>query len=113
LAQLEHEVPSTISSVENFQYSIRQILSILDGLADDNLLNYRSMTDHKTIMTMKFLAKLEAVIQQVRPELQPFVTVKMLQLTMSEGFSSVSPVGFAYFSGLISKMGDLHSGKQY
>jgi hypothetical protein len=27
------------------------------------------------------------VIQQVQPELQPFITVKMLQLTMSEGFS--------------------------
>ncbi|KAL3787950.1 hypothetical protein ACHAWO_001099 [Cyclotella atomus] len=99
LAQLEHEVPSTISSVENFQYSIRQILSILDGLADDNLLNYRSMTDHKTIMTMKFFDKPEMVIQQVQPELQPFITA--------------SPIGFAYFSVLISKMGDLNSGRRF
>jgi hypothetical protein len=112
LAQLGHKVPSTISSDKNSQYSIRQTLKILDDIADDGILNYRSMTDHKTIMAMKFMAKLEATIQQVRPELQPFITVKMLQLTVSEGLSSVSPIGFAYFSGMISRMGDLNNGKK-
>lgn len=85
---------------------------MLNGLADDDILNYRPMTDDKTIMSMKFLAKLENVVQLVRPDLQPTITVKMLSLTISHGMSPVSPIAFAYFSGLVSRMGYLEKGRR-
>ena len=92
LRQLGHEVPSTITD-ENSRFNIAKTLEKFEGIADDDILNYRLMTDRKSIMAMKFLAKLENTVQQVRPDLQPFITVEMMKLTLSHGMSPMSPIG--------------------
>lgn len=92
LRELGHEVPNTITD-ENSYFNIAKTLELFEGIADDDLLDYRVMTDRKSIMAMKFLAKLENTAQQVRPELQPFITVEMMKLTISRGMSPMSPIG--------------------
>jgi predicted ATPase len=112
LGQLGINVPNTVAE-QNSRYSIEQILVVLKDVSDDDIINYRWMSDTKTIMMMKFLAKLEATIIQVRPEVQPFITVNMLWLTISHGLCSVSPIAFAYFASLVARIGDLANARRF
>lgn len=68
LSDLGEPLPRTISRDDAVK-DINQTLLLLDGLADEDLFNYRKMTDQKKLMTMRFLAKLENACQEVNPAL--------------------------------------------
>jgi hypothetical protein len=92
---------------------INQTQSMLDGIAQETLLSYHVLSDYKKIMVLKFLAKLESSIQQVNPALLPFVTIKIVEITMEHGLSPMSAIGFAYFGGMIAELGDIRCGYRY
>jgi predicted ATPase len=71
------------------------------------------MTDYKKVTAMKFLAKLENSIQQVKPALQPLVTTQMIKLTIGHGLSPMSAIGFAYFGGMVAELGDIRGGYRF
>lgn len=112
LSELGEGLPRTISRDDAVK-KISETLLILEGIADEDLLNYRRCTSRKKLMAMKFLAKLENACQEVNPALQPIVTLKMIKLTISHGMSPVSPIAFAYFGGLVANLGNVRGGHRF
>ncbi|KAL3794413.1 hypothetical protein HJC23_012950 [Cyclotella cryptica] len=112
LSRLGEDMPSNLTKetlgqhIENTQLMIR-------GLSESDLLNYRLMTDTTKLISMKFLAKMLGLALMVNPNFHAFVTLKMLQLTISHGLSPVSPIAFCYFGALLAKLGDLRVGYRF
>ncbi|KAL3799122.1 hypothetical protein HJC23_002250 [Cyclotella cryptica] len=112
LSELGEGLPRTISRDDAVK-KINETLLILEGIADEDLLNYRRCTTRNKLMAMQFLAKLENACQEVNPALQPIVTLKMIKLTISHGMSPVSPIAFAYFGGLVANLGNIRGGHRF
>ena len=49
----------------------------------------------------------------IKPDVQPVMTMKMIQLTIAQGISSLSPVAFVYFGNLLASQGDISEGCRY
>ena len=85
LSQLgEHNFSSLLSHSELGQ-QIQYTQSLIRGLSEEDILNYRPMTDTSKQLAMKFLAKLLYISLWIKPRLQPFLTLKMVQLTVTHG----------------------------
>ena len=112
LRQLNIDIPDSASQ-ESTMRLIFQTKSSLSEIADETILSYHSMSDFRKVMAMKFLAELGNALQQVNPDLQPFVTITMVQLTIEHGLSPMSSVGFAYFGGMVGALGDIRGGYRY
>lgn len=110
--QLGIYIPRSISREDTLDL-IAQTQSMLNTISEETLLNYHVVTDFKKVMAMKFLAKLETSVLQVNPSLLPYVTIKMVELTIDHGLSPMSAIGFAYFGGVIAELGDVRGGYRY
>lgn len=84
LSSLGEEIPKTLSH-ERLTEHIEQTQSMIRGISEEDLLSYKMMNDRKKEMTMKVLSKMEMIILFVNPNLQPFVTLRMVQITISHG----------------------------
>jgi predicted ATPase len=84
LSQLGEDIPIKPSDEALDQY-IQQTQSLIRGISENDILNFRPMTDRKKLVSMKFLAQLEIITLMVKPDLHPFVTLKMVQLTILYG----------------------------
>eukprot|EP00804_Cyclotella_cryptica_P021186 CCRYP_001485-RA/>CCRYP_001485-RA protein AED:0.02 eAED:0.02 QI:1/1/1/1/1/1/2/1352/1114 len=112
LRQLNIDIPGCISQ-ENTTRLIFQTKSQLDDISDETILNYQTMSDFKKVMAMKFLAELGSPLQQVNPDLQPYVTITMVRLTIEHGLSPTSSVGFAYFGEMVGVFGDFRAAYRF
>ncbi|KAL7475442.1 hypothetical protein ACHAW6_001352 [Cyclotella cf. meneghiniana] len=112
LSQLGVNIPCSFSEEDALRLIV-QTKSMLNDIPDEILLNYRLMTDYRKVTAMKFLAKLENSIQQVKPALQPLVTTEIIKLTISHGLSPMSAIGFAYFGGMVAELGDIRGGYRF
>eukprot|EP00984_Skeletonema_dohrnii_P011063 scaffold4391_cov106-Skeletonema_dohrnii-CCMP3373.AAC.3 len=92
---------------------IQETMTLLSNRTDDDILNTRQMTDPTMIVAMKFLTKLESSMSQTTPRSVPFVTQQIIELSLSKGMSPMSPIGFVYLGGFMSKRGDIISGYRY
>ena len=111
LSQLGIELPE--SSESDFKTNIERTKVLLRGFTDQDLIDYKIMTDPSKIMAMKFLARLELSIQYIKPASAPGVTLKMIQLSIDHGMSPVSPIGFTYFGQHVATCGDIEQGCRY
>jgi len=93
--------------------SVQETKMLLSTLSDEEILNTRQMTDPTMIIAMKFLAKLEIGMSQTKPGSVPFVTQKIIELSLANGMSPMSPVGFVYFGSYLAKAGDISEGYHY
>eukprot|EP00804_Cyclotella_cryptica_P024001 CCRYP_020052-RC/>CCRYP_020052-RC protein AED:0.10 eAED:0.10 QI:2066/1/1/1/1/0.5/4/344/538 len=112
LSELGVAIPKSSSREETMKLILRT-QSMLNGITDETLLCYHILSDYKKVMAIKFLAKLETSINQTNPALQPFITIKIIQLTIEHGMSPMSAIGFAYFGGMIAELGDIRGGCRY
>ena len=110
LAKLNVDIPISSSDEETLQL-ISRTQSMLQEISDETILSYKSS---EKVMVMKFLAKLESSLQQVKSSMQPLVTIKMVQYTVEHGITAASAIGFAYFGGVVAKsLGDLRGGHRF
>jgi predicted ATPase len=84
VSNLGVDIPSNPSQ-ELIQQNIQYTQSMLAVLSENEILNYRMMTNTRTIAVMKFLARLQAIVFFVKPALQSIMILKMVQITISEG----------------------------
>jgi predicted ATPase len=92
---------------------VQETKDLLSAHTDDEILNTRRMTDPTMIMAMKFLGKLELGMTQMMPKTVPYVTQRIIQLSLSHGMSPVSPIGFVHLGSYIAKLGDISGGYHY
>ena len=84
LSRLGEGIPSTISHDALVQYT-HQTQSMIRGITENDFLGYKLMTDSNKLTAMKFLAKTESITPMVKPDLHHYVTMKMVQLTITHG----------------------------
>jgi predicted ATPase len=84
LSRLGEDIPCDPSKETLNQY-IQQTQSLIGGVSENELLNYKLMRDNNKLEAMKFLAKMQHITAMAKPTLHPFVTLKMVQLTILHG----------------------------
>jgi predicted ATPase len=92
---------------------VEETKALLLAYTDDEILNTRRMTDPTMIMAMKFIGKLVTGMTQIMPETAPFVTQRIIQLSLAHGMSPVSPIGFVHLGSYMAKLGDISGGYNY
>eukprot|EP00804_Cyclotella_cryptica_P027949 CCRYP_003834-RA/>CCRYP_003834-RA protein AED:0.03 eAED:0.03 QI:51/1/1/1/0.66/0.5/4/541/1215 len=112
LSRLGEDIPINPSQ-DALDEQIQQTQSLIRGISESDILNYKLMTDNIKLEAMKFLAHLESITVMIKPSVHPFVTLKMVQLTMLYGLSPVSPIGFVYFGSLLANRGSIRLGHRF
>ena len=102
-----------VQGTNNVDICLRDAKDLLSGYADDGILNSEQMTDRTLIMAMKFLGKLEVAMTQIMPKSVPYVSFKIIQLSLKHGLNPVSPIGFAFLGSCIAMHGNIIDGYHY
>jgi predicted ATPase len=92
---------------------VQETKDLLSAYTDDEILNTRRMTDPTMIAAMRFLGRLETGMTQIMPRAVPYVTQRIIQLSLDHGMSPVSPIGFVHFGSYMAKLGDISGGYNY
>jgi len=103
---------SESTSQDDILEQLSQTKAMLDEVSDNTILSKQTLSEYKSLMAMSFLARLIFSVQIVKPSVLPLVTIQMISLTM-DGLSPMSAVGFAYFSAMVSGLGDFHEGYRF
>jgi hypothetical protein len=111
LSQLGIELP--VLSEAEITTCVEQTKLLLQGLTDQELIDYKLMIDPSMIMAMKFLARLITALYYTMPAGIPIITLKMIQLSINHGMSPVSPIGLVYFGHHVASCGDISKGCHY
>ena len=111
LSQLGIDLPESAES--DFKTYIERTKILLKGFTDQDLIEYKIMTDPSKIMAMKFLERLELSLQYTRPVAASIVTMHMIRLSIDHGMSPVLPLGFSYFGQHDATCGDIKQGCRY
>eukprot|EP00573_Skeletonema_grethae_P004439 CAMPEP_0201694914 /NCGR_PEP_ID=MMETSP0578-20130828/7019_1 /ASSEMBLY_ACC=CAM_ASM_000663 /TAXON_ID=267565 /ORGANISM="Skeletonema grethea, Strain CCMP 1804" /LENGTH=1341 /DNA_ID=CAMNT_0048180665 /DNA_START=152 /DNA_END=4177 /DNA_ORIENTATION=- len=98
---------------DSVEACVQETKDLLSPYADDDLLNFKQMTDPTMILAMKFLGKLEMGMTQNMPTSVPYVAFKIIQLSLTHGMSPVSPVGLAYYGSHLAKQWSISEGYHY
>lgn len=104
LCNLGEKIPESLTELE-LKSQIDLTRGIISGFTDEQLLAYKEMKSAAKLQVMKFCARIEQVLQNSRPQLQPVVTLKMVQMTLAHGLGPESAVGFAYYGMLLARTG--------
>ena len=88
---------------------------MLNPLSDEDLINYKliSESDKKKMFAMKFLAKLSESLIMFNPQQTPLAIMKMVQISLKHGMSSVSPLAFVQYASFLATQGDIREGYRY
>jgi predicted ATPase len=81
---LGEEIPMSPSQ-EAINTNIQQTQAMIRGMTEETLLHYRPMTDTNKLWAMKFLATLQSISFMLNPTLHSYLTLRMVQLTISYG----------------------------
>ena len=84
VSQLGEDIPRSPSQLMLDQ-QLQITLSLTSDLTQENLLNYRIMSDVKRLMVMCFLTKLQNTAFFVNHILHSYIVLKMVQITISHG----------------------------
>lgn len=112
LSALGENFPEDITP-DTVLHFVEDTKEMLEGMADEDILNHEIMTDQKQIMTMKFLGKLMEPLFMIRPSDQPVVVLKMVQFTLEHGLSPISPLAFVSYGSFLASMGGIREGCRY
>jgi predicted ATPase len=88
VSQLGESIPSNPSD-DLLNQRIQQTQLQMRGLSEEDFLNYPIMTDFKRLTTIKFLAHLQLMAFFMNPTLSTYIVMKMVDLTLSHGKTSL------------------------
>ncbi|KAL7550813.1 hypothetical protein ACHAWF_015589 [Thalassiosira exigua] len=111
LSQLGEERPCPMGD-SKLTKNMQDIRVVLDNKTDSSILEMQaSDTISKKIDTLlKLYENLAHVLHFLMPSLICSVSLRMAELTLKNGLSSVSPVGFAYYGQMLVVTGNLAGG---
>ena len=99
LSQLGEDIPETLSSYQTTTLMTATI-GMVKGISDKDLLGMKEM-DSKLAMSMKFYSLIRLAAFMGKPEMVPFLTCRVVQLTMENGLCKHSISGFLTLAALI------------
>ena len=104
------EPPLREISDYTLQADMMKMNEILQNTPDESILNLHENKAKKIIITMKLYLNLGHVLHFVKPSLIGAVSLRMVELTMSNGLASTSPFAFGYYGEALVATGSVKEG---
>jgi len=82
----------------------------LQPLPDGYICNMQENQAKRAVSIHKLYAELAHLLHFVKPSLIRSVSLRMVELTMSEGISPTAPLAFAYYGEMLASMGNISEG---
>jgi predicted ATPase len=77
LCQLGEGIPNYPTKAE-LDRNVQHTQSLIRGIGEDDILNYRLMTDTRKLYSLKFLGQLQIIAHTIQPSLSPLLVMKMV-----------------------------------
>ena len=90
--------------------AIQRMNDILQKTSDDYVLNMPQTNNKKIITLQKLYSNLADLLHFIKPSLICAVSLRMVELTLSEGLTPSSPLAFAYYGQMLKGSGNLAEG---
>ena len=83
---------------------------IMRNTSDDYILNLHENKAKKIIITLKIYSNLGHMLQLAKPSLVGALTLRMVELTITNGLVPSSPLAFALYGGVQAATGNIAEG---
>ena len=83
---------------------------IMRNTSDDYILNLHENKGKKTIITLKIYSNLGHMLHLAKPSLVGALTLRMVELTITNGLVPSSPLAFALYGGVQAATGNIAEG---
>lgn len=90
-----------------------KLRSLLRGKSCEGILRMPEMTDENAIAAMQMLNLIFNMVFSTRSQLLPLVVLNMVGLTLENGLSVMSSVGFAMYAMMLASFGQVDRGASY
>ena len=109
LLQAGEELPRAMGDVKSTN-AIQRMNDILQKTSDDYVLTLPQTNNKKIITLQKIYSNLADLLHFIKPSLICAVSLRMVELTLSEGLTPSSPLAFAYYGEMLMGSGNLKEG---
>lgn len=82
----------------------------LQETSDDSILNMQRTRERKIVIMLSLYANLGHVLNAVKPTLIGDISLRMVDLSLSNGLVPSSPFAFAYYGGVLVASGNITEG---
>ena len=90
---------------EKLKQEMQVMKHILQNTPDEIILNMGKANSTKICILLKIYAELASLLQFLKPRLVGSVSLRMLDLTLNFGLTSMCPLAFAFYGGTLLSMG--------
>jgi len=90
-------------NIEAMNESLRQF-------SDDFILNAQVCKIKRNVILQELYLRLALILHYVKPSLIGSVSLRMVELTISQGLTPTAPVAFAYYGETLASMGNITDG---
>ena len=84
--------------------------NILQEATDYSILNMEVTTNNRTVTLLKLYANLAYMLHITDPSLIGAVSLRMVDITIKSGLTSISPLAFAYYGETLASIGYITEG---
>ena len=103
------ELPRAMGDVK-LTNAIQRMNDILQKTSEDYVLNMQQTNNKKIITLQKIYSNLADLLHFIKPPLICAVSLRMVELTLSEGLTPYSPLAFACYGQMLMGSGNLAEG---
>ena len=101
LPQVGEEMPQSVGDAK-LSSEMQATDAVLDNMTDDYILNEMPKSNEKKVIALqKIYSNLADLLHFVNPSLPCAVSLRMVDLTLKSGLTSVSPLAFAYYGEIL------------
>ena len=104
------EQPLREISDNTLQADMMKMNEIMRNTSDDYILNLHENKEKKNIITLKIYSNLGHMLQLAKPSLVGALTLRMVELTITNGLVPSSPFAFALYGGVQAATGNIAEG---
>ena len=109
LRQAGEELPRSVGDAK-LSNDMQVTNDSLQKTSDDYVLNMQQTSNKKIITLQKLYSNLGDVLVFIKPSFICAVSLRMVELTLSEGLTPNSPLAFAYYGQMLMGSGNLVEG---
>jgi PAS domain S-box-containing protein len=94
--------------------AVIKVKLMLIGKTDDNLLNLPKAVDPKSIAIARVIRAMFTVVYTNAPQLAPLIILKLVELTLQNGISPMTPFGYIGYGFIMNSVfNDAQTGRQF
>ena len=112
LLQAGEELPRSVGDAK-LSSDMQLVDALLQKTSDDYLLNMQQTKNKKIIALQKIYSNLADLLHFIKPSLICAVSLRMVELTLSEELTPISSLSFAHYGQMLMISGNLAEGCRF